>query len=88
LFFDMSWVKGHKKWLLEMEDFAKQRRKYLRKAAKMNKPETKEPTEEEIRKRMEESELSYYTAREQLREERYGKPPNGFTDWGTYWKTY
>jgi hypothetical protein len=50
----------------------------------------KEPTESQIRKRMELTQESYYTARENLREETYGtthsKPPG--QSWGDYWKTY
>ena len=50
----------------------------------------KEPTESQIRKRMELTQESYYTARENLREEAYGtthsKPPG--QSWGDYWKSY
>lgn len=50
----------------------------------------KEPTESQIRKRMELTQESYYSARENLREEAYGtahnKPPG--QSWGDYWKTY
>ncbi len=32
---------------------------------------------------------TYYTAREKLRESAYGgKPPNGYSSWGDYWKSY
>jgi hypothetical protein len=50
----------------------------------------KEPTEIQIRKRMELIQESYYTARENLREEAYGathtKSPA--QSWGDYWKSY
>jgi hypothetical protein len=50
----------------------------------------KEPTESQIKKRMELTQESYYTARENLREEAYGtthsKPPG--QSWGDYWKSY
>jgi len=50
----------------------------------------KEPTESQIRKRMELNQESYYSARENLREEAYGathsKPPG--QSWGDYWKSY
>ena len=30
-----------------------------------------------------------YTVREQAREDAYGgKPPSGYSDWGTYWKSF
>lgn len=49
-----------------------------------------EPTEREIRNRMELSGESYYTAREGLREIAYGgthtKSPG--QSWGDYWKSY
>jgi hypothetical protein len=49
-----------------------------------------EPTESQIRKRMELTQESYYTARENLREEAYGtthtKSPG--QSWGDYWKSY
>jgi hypothetical protein len=50
----------------------------------------KEPTDEEIKKLMEEGEgESFYTARETLREKAYGgKPPAGYQSWGDYWKAY
>lgn len=33
--------------------------------------------------------MSFYNAREQAREEKYGgKPPEGFRSWGDYWKAY
>jgi hypothetical protein len=50
----------------------------------------KEPTESQIRKRMELTQESYYTARENLREEAYKtthtKSPG--QSWGDYWKSY
>ena len=50
----------------------------------------KEPTESQIRKRMKLTQESYYTSRENLREEAYGtthsKPPG--QSWGDYWKSY
>jgi hypothetical protein len=50
----------------------------------------KEPAESQIRKRMELTQESYYTARENLREEAYGathtKSPA--QSWGDYWKSY
>lgn len=50
----------------------------------------KEPTESQIRKRIELNQESYYSARENLREEVYGathsKPPG--QSWGDYWKSY
>jgi hypothetical protein len=49
-----------------------------------------EPTESQIRNRMESTGESYYTAREELREQAYGgthqKPPG--QSWGDYWKSY
>jgi len=49
-----------------------------------------EPTESQIKKRMELTQESYYTARENLREEAYrtthSKPPG--QSWGDYWKSY
>ncbi len=49
-----------------------------------------EPKESQIRKRMELTQESYYTARENLREEAYrtthSKPPG--QSWGDYWKSY
>ena len=49
-----------------------------------------EPTESQIKNRMELTQESYYTARENLREEAYGtthsKPPG--QSWGDYWKSY
>ena len=53
-------------------------------------PVEKEPTESQIRKRMELTQESYYSAREKLREEAYGtthsKPPG--QSWGDYCKSY
>ena len=49
----------------------------------------KEPTQEEIRKHMVRTKLSFYNAREELREKAYGgKPPNNYASWGDYWKSY
>ena len=50
----------------------------------------KEPTENDIKKRMKETgNESFYDARERLREAAYGgKPPHGFASWGDYWKSY
>ena len=48
----------------------------------------REPTEEEISICMESDSLTYYGAREKLREKSYGgKPPGGFQSWGDYHKT-
>ena len=45
------------------------------------------PTESEIKDEMVESGLDYYNARERLREKAYGgKPPDGFSSWGDYFK--
>jgi len=45
------------------------------------------PTEEGVQKEMAESGLDYYNAREKLREAAYGgKPPDGFSSWGDYFK--
>jgi hypothetical protein len=51
---------------------------------------TKEPTDQDIKKLMQKDPRhSYYSAREYLRKKAYGgNPPNGYIDWGTYWKTY
>jgi len=49
----------------------------------------KEPTGDEIKKRMAETGERFYDARERLREAAYGgKPPYGFASWGDYWKSY
>jgi len=49
----------------------------------------KEPTGDEIKKRMKETGERFYDARERLREAVYGgKPPYGFASWGDYWKQY
>lgn len=49
----------------------------------------KEPTQEEVEKRMKETGERFYDAREALREAAYGgKPPDGFASWGDYWKSY
>ena len=49
-----------------------------------------EPASDEIQKHMEDNRgMSYYNAREQLRERAHGgKPPNGYRSWGDYWKQY
>ena len=45
------------------------------------------PTQEEIERYMKKHKENYYNARERLRELVYGgKPPNGFSSWGDYWK--
>ena len=50
-------------------------------------PKGEEPTQEQIYKHMIKINDNYYTAREQLRELAYGgKPPNGFSSWGDFWK--
>jgi hypothetical protein len=47
-----------------------------------------EPTEKEIREYMLVHAENYYNSRERLRETRYGgKPPEGYSSWGLYWKT-
>lgn len=47
----------------------------------------KEPSQEEIEQYMEKNKENYYNARERLRELAYGgKPPHGYSDWGTYWE--
>lgn len=47
----------------------------------------REPSEEDINSLMKSANLSYYGARERLREESYGgKPPSGYSSWGDYWK--
>jgi len=49
----------------------------------------KEPTKEDIQAKMDETGISFYEAREKLRELAYGgKPPYGFSSWGDYWKSY
>lgn len=50
----------------------------------------KEPTEDQIRKRMELTQESYYTAREILREGAYGNThsKSPAQSWGDYWKSY
>ena len=46
-----------------------------------------EPSDNEIIVYMRQHRLSFYQARETLREKAYGgKPPHGFTCWGDYWK--
>jgi hypothetical protein len=49
-----------------------------------------EPDDDQVRIRMENTGESYYTARENLREDTYGgmysKPPG--QSWGDFWKTY
>lgn len=55
------------------------------------KREKREPDHNEILKYIEETNNihSYYSAREELRKLIYGNtPPNGFSDWGTYYKSY
>ena len=48
-----------------------------------------EPSLEEVAQSMQDDELSFYEAREQLREKVYGgKPRGGYTSWGDYWKSY
>lgn len=50
--------------------------------------EGKEPEEEEIWAYIGQHRgISYWNAREALRELAYGgKPPEGYTSWGEYWK--
>jgi hypothetical protein len=49
---------------------------------------SKEPTEKDIQARMELTGENYYGARERLREKAYGgKPPEGCSSWGDYWKS-
>jgi hypothetical protein len=54
-----------------------------------------EPTQEQIQQLIKKSKgkHSFYSAREELREMAYGgekgaKPPNGYSSWGDYWKSY
>ncbi len=48
-----------------------------------------EPSEQKIREYMRIYQTNWYSAREKAREDAYGgRPPSGFTDWGTYWKCY
>jgi hypothetical protein len=48
----------------------------------------REPTTIEIQSCMAENKLTYYGAREFLREQSYGgKPPEGFQSWGDYHKS-
>ena len=48
-----------------------------------------EPSPEEVTQSMQDDALSYYEAREKLREKAYGgKPPGGYASWGDYWKSY
>lgn len=55
----------------------------------MNIETAKEPTEEQIEAYMKKHKENYYNAREKLREKAHGgKPPDGYSDWGTYWKCY
>jgi hypothetical protein len=57
----------------------------------MNQTKYTEPTEEEISAYLQQQGLDYsknwWHARETLRNQQNGKPPNGCPDWGTYWKT-
>jgi hypothetical protein len=49
---------------------------------------SKEPTIEDVTSRMKLTGENYYNARERLREEAYGgKPPDGYSSWGDYWKS-
>ena len=59
------------------------------------KREKREPDDSEVFQYIKETgrNLSYYNAREELRELAYGgsvgsKPPHGFQSWGDYWKSY
>ena len=48
----------------------------------------KEPSIEDIKKRMEETNNeSFYQAREEMRNEEYGTLPPGYSSWGMYWKS-
>lgn len=49
-----------------------------------------EPTDEEVAAYMEQNKgISFYNARETLRERAYGgKPPHGYSSWGLYWEHY
>jgi len=51
---------------------------------------SKEPSDEEIKKYMEDHGKDYYTAREELRDIAYSKYHNKSANqsWGDYWKTY
>jgi hypothetical protein len=49
----------------------------------------KEPSDAMIKDYMRIYGMNFYAAREKARKDAYGgKPPNGFSDWGTYWKCY
>jgi hypothetical protein len=53
-----------------------------------NLPKGHEPTDEEINEYMLKNKENWYVSRERLRENSYnGKPPEGYSDWGTFWKT-
>jgi hypothetical protein len=48
-----------------------------------------EPTQKEIEDYMKDSGLDHYNAREFLRECTYGgTPPDGYSSWGDYWKSF
>jgi len=47
-----------------------------------------EPTEKQIKNKMELENKSYYNAREELRKLYNGKVPHGHQSWGDYWKSY
>lgn len=51
-----------------------------------------EPTEQEIEDYLKERNWDrikyWWHAREDLRNQKNGKPPNCFSDWGIFWKTY
>jgi hypothetical protein len=49
----------------------------------------REPTEDEIIDYMRLHNEHYYNARERLREQQYGGlPPEGYSCWGDFWKSY
>ena len=62
---------------------------WLKKIQKSQVQLGKEPSPEEVAQSMQDDALSFYEAREQLREKAYGgKPPGGYASWGDYWKSY
>jgi len=51
-----------------------------------------EPSDEQIRAVCDARKIdyhrNYWSVREELRNAANGPPPNGFTDWGKYWKSF
>jgi len=49
----------------------------------------KSPTEKDVQEYMKLNKETYYVSREALRNRAYGgTPPNGYSSWGDYWKSY